>query len=79
MSNMSTLNVLYMREGGSVLDRIHKATGINRKYLYQIATGRRTPSARIAARMMAADSRLSLEGLLLRNSAGSELKEAENA
>lgn len=62
---MSTLNALYENEGNSVLDRIHAATGINRKYLYQIATGRRRPSAKLAARMIAADSRLSLEGLLL--------------
>lgn len=62
---MSTLHLLYAQEGNSVLDQIHERTGINRKYLYQIATGRRTPSARVAARMIMADPRLSLEGLLL--------------
>ena len=62
---MSTLNTLYIQEGNPVLDRIHELTGINRKYLYQIATGRRKPSARIAVRMIEAEPRLSLEGLLL--------------
>jgi hypothetical protein len=69
---MSTLNLLYAQEGNPVLDRIHQHTGINRKYLYQIATGRRTPSARVAARMIEADSRLSLEGLLLATHATKE-------
>lgn len=78
MSSMSTLNALYESEGNPVLDRIHQVTGINRKYLYQIATGRRTPSARVAARMISAEPRLSLESLLLVN-AGAELKEASHA
>jgi len=75
---MSTLNVLYVREGNPILDRIHEMTGINRKYLYQIATGRRRPSARVAARMISVEPRLSLEGLLLADE-GPELKEADRA
>jgi len=62
---MSNLNLLYEQEGNPVLDRIHAMTGINRKYLYQIATNRRKPSARVAARMIDAEPRLSLAGLLL--------------
>ena len=74
---MSTLNSLYENEGNMVLDRIHEETGINRKYLYQIATCRRKPSAQMAARMISVEPRLTLEGLLL--SLDPELKESSHA
>lgn len=64
MLGMSTLKHLYSVEGHALLDKLHLATGLNRKYLYQMATDRRRPSAVAAAKLIKADSRLSLEGLL---------------
>lgn len=61
---MSTLKSLYESEGADLLDRLHALTGANRKYLYQIAVGRRTPSAGLAKRLAAADPRMSLHELL---------------
>ena len=67
---MSTLKFLVEREGVAALDRIHEQTGINRKYLHQIATNRRRPSAALA--------RLTLEGLLF-NESGAPHVEQETA
>lgn len=61
---MSTLSSLYAKEGPSVFARLHNATGANQKYLYQIATGVRKPSADLARRLVEADPSLTLEGLL---------------
>ena len=69
---MSTLKSIYEREGSDALDRLCRITGINRKYLYQLATGRRKPSAQLAFQLLRADPRLTLEGLLL----GEALSEA---
>lgn len=41
------------------------ATGLNRKYLYQIATARRRPGVKAARLLVAADARLNFEALLL--------------
>ncbi|HRQ47786.1 MAG TPA: hypothetical protein PK725_12605 [Rhodocyclaceae bacterium] len=62
---MSSLHALYEHEGPDLLARLHERTGINRKYLYQIATRRRRPSPELASKLRAADSRLTLDGLLL--------------
>lgn len=61
---MSTLKSLYEAEGPDLLDRLHTATQANRKYLYQIATGIRRPSAGLARRLAVADPRLTLTELL---------------
>lgn len=61
---MNTLRHLVECDGPGILDRLHDQTGINRKYLYQLATGRRRPSADLAKRLVDADSRLTIEGLL---------------
>ncbi|MEN4919419.1 hypothetical protein ABE485_12155 [Achromobacter spanius] len=61
---MSTLKSLYEAEGPDLLDRLHTATQANRKYLYQIATGIRKPSAGLARRLTTADPRLTLTELL---------------
>lgn len=61
---MSTLNDLYQQEGGAVLDKIHTALGTNRKYLWQMATGRRRPSPELAREMVEAEPRLTLGELL---------------
>lgn len=61
---MSTLFNLYKKEGPSVFDRLHNATGANPKYLYQIATGKRRPSADLAKILIDAEPYLTLEGLL---------------
>lgn len=56
-------STLYRQEGSDWLNRLAEATGINRKYLYQCATGRRQPSPEYAKRMIAADNRLTLDGI----------------
>lgn len=56
-------STLYEQEGASWLSRLHEATGINRQYLYQCATGRRRPSPEYAKRMVSADLRLTLDGI----------------
>ena len=61
---MSTLKSLYEAEGPDLLDRLHAATQANRKYLYQLATGIRKPSAGLARRLAAVDPRLTLTDLL---------------
>lgn len=61
---MSTLFNLYKREGPSVFDRLHEATGANPKYLYQISTGKRRPSADLAEKLIEAEPFLTLKGLL---------------
>lgn len=74
---MSTLHSLYLSEGPAVFDRLHEATGANRKYLYQIATGRRRPSAELARELAKADPRLTLESLLFPDAEAA--KELEHA
>lgn len=66
---MSTLRHLVECEGRGVLDQMHVRTGINRKYLYQLATNRRRPSADMAKRLVEADPRLTIEELLFPASA----------
>jgi len=67
-----TMNLqdLYAIEGAAFLNALHKATGINRQYLYQCATGRRQPSPRYALLLVRADGRLSLDAIYA-GSAGS--------
>jgi hypothetical protein len=57
---MSPLTI-YQAEGSGWLNRLAEVSGINRKYLYQCATGRRQPSPEYARRMIAADNRLTLD------------------
>ncbi len=52
---------LYQQEGAALLTALHVATGLSRKYIYQCATGRRSPSPAVAMRMIEADSRLIFE------------------
>lgn len=61
---MKTLFDIYKREGPSVLSVLHEKTGANKKYLYQIAVGIRRPSPGLARKLVNADKRLTLEGLL---------------
>lgn len=61
---MKTLFDIYKREGPSVLRVLHEKTGANKKYLYQIAVGIRRPSPALARKLVVADGRLTLEGLL---------------
>ena len=61
---MKTLFDIYKREGPSVLSVLHEKTGANKKYLYQIAVGIRRPSPALARKLVVADGRLTLEGLL---------------
>lgn len=61
---MKTLFDIYKREGPSVLSVLHEKTGANKKYLYQIAVGIRRPSPGLARKLVDADRRLTLEGLL---------------
>lgn len=61
---MSTLSHLYRQEGPNLLDRLAVATGANRKYLYQLATGRRRPSPELARDLAAADERMTVDELL---------------
>lgn len=57
------LHDLYLKQGPAYLKWLGAATGRNPKYLYQIATGRRTPSAQVAKELIAADKRLSMKDL----------------
>ena len=59
---MNLLDV-YEAEGRQGLVRLAKKAGTSAKYLYHCATGRREPSPRMARRLVAADSRLTLEAL----------------
>ena len=61
--HIMNLQDLYAIEGATFLNALHKATGINRKYLYQCATGRRQPSPRYALLLVRADGRLSLDAI----------------
>ena len=54
---------IYETEGAAWLNQLAEAAGINRKYLYQCVTGRRQPSPEYARRMIAADPRLSMDGI----------------
>lgn len=58
-----TFHDLYQKEGAGLLNRLHIATGISRKYLYQCATGRRRPSPDYAVKLVQADERLTLDGI----------------
>ena len=61
---MSTLSNLYKKEGGALFKRLHIATGASKKYLYQLATGRRRPSPDLAQKLIDAEPSLTLEGIL---------------
>ena len=61
---MGNLSDIYTKEGASVLGVLHEKTGANKKYLYQIAVGLRKPSPALARKLVDADKRLTLEGLL---------------
>lgn len=67
---MKTLFDIYKREGPSVLSALHEKTGANKKYLYQIAVGIRRPSPALARKLVVADGRLTLEGLLFPDKEG---------
>lgn len=67
---MSSLCTLYQTEGAEYLARLHAMTGVSRKYLYHMATGRRRPSPEMARVLMQADSRLTLDGLLFADTNG---------
>ena len=62
--SMRNLSDIYKKEGASVLGVLHEKTGANKKYLYQIAVGLRKPSPALARKLVSADKRLTLEGLL---------------
>lgn len=66
--DMRNLSDIYKKEGASVLGVLHKKTGANKKYLYQIAVGLRKPSPALARKLVSADKRLTLEGLLFPDS-----------
>lgn len=57
------LKTIYDQEGAAWLNKLHAATGIHRQYLYQCATGRRSPSPAYAMKLVQADPRLTLEGI----------------
>lgn len=57
------LQTLYETEGSAALNRLAEATGANRKYLYQCATGRKVPSPKLACALVAADARLTLDDI----------------
>ena len=61
---MTTLSTLYQAEGHQLLDRLHEATGANRVYLYQIASGRRRPSFDLAKLLATAEPRLDITAML---------------
>jgi len=67
---MKTISELYKQEGSPFLNNLHRATGANRAYLYQIAVGLRRPSPELARRLVLADNRLSFERLLLPDGSG---------
>jgi len=54
---------LYTQDGFKGLRRLADVVGMNPKYLYQCATGRRTPSAEVAVKLVKADRRLTREDL----------------
>lgn len=62
---MTTLSALYQKEGAALFTRLNQATGADPKYLYQIATGRRVPSPKLAKKLAEAEPDLSFEELLL--------------
>lgn len=51
----------YHTEGAAFLNRLHQDTGISRPYLYQLATGVRCPSPRMAWRLIEAEPRLTID------------------
>lgn len=57
------LNSIYKAEKFAGLKRLADMVDANPKFLWQCATGRRTPSPLMAARLCAADKRLSLDEL----------------
>lgn len=54
---------IYESEGFAGLAKLAERADCNPKYLYQCATGRKTPSPRLAKRLVEVDSRLSFEAL----------------
>lgn len=76
---MKTLPELYEKEGRTLINRLHKETGINSKYLYLLATGRRRPSPEKALKLMDADSRLTLEGLLFGRNIARTINKAKHS
>jgi len=57
------LQTLYQTDGPEGLKRLQMAVGANYKYLYQCATGRKTPSPKLAVALVNVDSRLTLEDI----------------
>lgn len=57
------LTEIYKSEGFKGLSKLAEQADCNPKYLYQCATGRKTPSTRLAKRLVECDSRLSFEAL----------------
>lgn len=60
---MMNLRDVYKAEGRQGLIRLADKAGTDPKYLYHCATGRREPSPNMARRLVAADSRLTLEAI----------------
>lgn len=63
MRNMSTLHDIYLAEGRGYLNSLAERIGRNPKYLWQIATGRRTPSVQVVRALVEADARLSFDAV----------------
>ena len=56
---------VYRLEGRRGLNALAKKAGCNGKYLYQCATALRSPSPRLAKRLISVDPRLSLDAIYL--------------
>lgn len=57
------LRTLFEKEGFAGLVVLAKKADTDPRYLWQIADGRRTPSPKLANRLVAADKRLSLNDI----------------
>lgn len=62
---VATMNLsdIHRLDGPAGLRRLADATGTIEKYLYQCATGRKTPSPALAKALVAADPRLTLDDI----------------
>lgn len=70
------LQIYYETYGAKGLKRLAESVGANSKYLYQCATGRKTPSPKLAIAIVRFDSRFTLDGIYAHVSADNENKEA---
>lgn len=60
------LQDLFAAEGRQGLIKLAEKVGCHHKYLWQCATGRREPSPDLARKLVASDSRLSIEAIYRR-------------